>query len=151
MSSRIFVTVENTTRAAVRTHLGKAANLLGTFTGMFRSSIGLISLPAPWLGAQLWERFSPLLPFIITAAVSLVTVIPNWFKFGVPDGEEAPTGDPDGAAVPAVEGSLGIDVVNPGVGVVFGRQPENHPHIFPPPRELFSSVTWGTPREPSGG
>jgi len=30
--------------------------MLGTFTGLFRSSIGLISLPAPYLGARLWER-----------------------------------------------------------------------------------------------
>jgi len=59
--------------------------LLGVFTGMFRSSLGLISLPAPWVGAQLWDRFSPRLPFIITAFVALLTVIPTWFKFKVPD------------------------------------------------------------------
>ncbi len=59
--------------------------LLGVFTGMFRSSLGLISLPAPYIGAQLWERFSPRLPFIITACVALLTVIPTWFKFKVPD------------------------------------------------------------------
>lgn len=59
--------------------------LLGVFTGMFRSSLGLISLPAPWIGAQLWERFSPQLPFMITAGVALLTVIPTWLKFKVPD------------------------------------------------------------------
>ena len=36
-------------------------------------------------------------------------------------------------------GSLGIAVVNPGVGVIFGLAPENHPHIYPPPRELPES------------
>jgi MFS family permease len=64
-------------------------NLLGVFTGMFRSSLGLISLPAPWIGAQLWERFSPRLPFIITAGVALLTVIPTWLKFKVPDADDA--------------------------------------------------------------
>lgn len=62
---------------------------LGMFTGMFRSSLGLISLPAPWLGAQLWERFTPRLPFIITAGVALITVIPTWFKFKIPELREA--------------------------------------------------------------
>jgi MFS family permease len=60
------------------------ANLLGTFTGLFRSSLGLISLPAPWIGGQLWERFSPRLPFSITAIVALLTTIPTWFKFKLP-------------------------------------------------------------------
>lgn len=58
---------------------------LGTFSGMFRSSLGLISLPAPFIGAQLWERFYPRLPFTITAAAALITVIPVWFKFRLPD------------------------------------------------------------------
>jgi DHA1 family multidrug resistance protein-like MFS transporter len=59
--------------------------MLGTFSGLFQSSIGVISLPAPLLGAQLWERFNPRLPFIITALSSVVTVIPTWFKFKLPD------------------------------------------------------------------
>jgi MFS family permease len=58
---------------------------LGIFTGLFRSSLGLISLPAPWIGAKLWERFSPQTPFMITAIISLLTVIPTWLFFKVPD------------------------------------------------------------------
>lgn len=58
---------------------------LGTFSGVFSSSMGFISLPAPWLGAQLWERFSPRLPFLITAVAALITVVPTWFKFKLPD------------------------------------------------------------------
>jgi MFS family permease len=57
---------------------------LGTFSGLFQSSLGFISLPAPWIGALLWERFTPRLPFLITAVVSLVTVIPTWLKFRLP-------------------------------------------------------------------
>ena len=57
---------------------------LGTFSGLFHSSLGFISLPAPLIGAQLWERFNPRLPFWITAIVSLVTVVPAWLKFKLP-------------------------------------------------------------------
>jgi MFS family permease len=64
-------------------------DLLGTFTGLFRSSLGLISLPAPWVGAQLWERFSPRLPFSLTALVSLLTIIPTWSKFKLTSSPEA--------------------------------------------------------------
>lgn len=66
---------------------------LGTFSGLFHSSLGFLSLPAPWLGAQLWERFSPRLPFQITAVVVLISVIPAWFKFKLP-GVPAPGSEP---------------------------------------------------------
>jgi MFS family permease len=73
---------------------------LGMFTGVFRGSIGFISLPAPWVGAQLWERFGPRTPFYITAGVALITIIPTWLKFKVPekvDGMVEPT--PKGSEV----------------------------------------------------
>jgi MFS family permease len=60
-------------------------HLLGTFTGVFRSSAGFLALPAPWIGAQLWERFSPRLPFLITAITSLLVLPPIWLKFRAPD------------------------------------------------------------------
>jgi MFS family permease len=79
--------------------------MLGTFTGLFRSSLGLISLPAPWLGAQLWERFSPRLPFSITAIVALLTIIPTWFKFKLPSKSTQDQPDPTdkSLAVPSDE------------------------------------------------
>jgi MFS family permease len=60
------------------------ARMLGTFTGVFHSSLGFLSLPAPWLGAQLWERFSPRLPFMITGAAALLMLPVVWFKFRLP-------------------------------------------------------------------
>ena len=60
-------------------------NMLGIFSGVFYSSIGLISLPAPYIGAYLWENFEPKLPFYITAAVILITILPVWLFFKVPD------------------------------------------------------------------
>lgn len=55
----------------------------GTGMGLLHSSLGLFSLPAPAIGGQIYERVSPRLPFIITAVVSLITVVPAWFKFRV--------------------------------------------------------------------
>jgi hypothetical protein len=59
--------------------------LRGIAFGFFNTSLGVISLPAPWLGAQLWEHSSPRLPFAITAAAALISVAPVWFKFVLPD------------------------------------------------------------------
>jgi len=59
-------------------------NMLGVFQGVFYSSIGFLSLPAPYIGAYLWEKFTPRLPFQITAAVVIISLIPIWFKFRLP-------------------------------------------------------------------
>lgn len=68
--------------------------LRGTGFGLIQSSLGLFSLPAPYVGGQLYEKVSPRFPFIITAWVSLVTVIPAWLKFKLPkdnqSGEDIP-------------------------------------------------------------
>ena len=59
-------------------------HLRGTAFGLFSTSLGIISLPAPWIGAQLWDRFSPQFPFKITAIAILLSVIPIWLKFKLP-------------------------------------------------------------------
>jgi MFS family permease len=66
------------------------AKMLGTFTGVFQSSLGFLSLPAPWLGAQLWERFNPRLPFMITGAVAVLVLPIVWFKFKLPKTPDQP-------------------------------------------------------------
>ena len=53
----------------------------GTAFGLFNTSLGLISLPAPAIGAQLWERVNPRFPFTLTAWASLLVALPVWFKF----------------------------------------------------------------------
>ena len=58
--------------------------LRGTAFGLIGSSLGLFSLPAPWVGAQLWERVNPRFPFQITAGAVLLSMIPVWFKFKLP-------------------------------------------------------------------
>jgi hypothetical protein len=60
----------------------------GTAFGLFGTSLGLISLPAPAIGAQLWQSVSPQFPFRITAWAALLAVIPVWLKFKLPNGKE---------------------------------------------------------------
>jgi MFS family permease len=59
-------------------------NLRGTAFGLLHSSLGLFSLPAPAIGAQLWDRFTPQTPFRITAGIVLLSAIPAWTKFKLP-------------------------------------------------------------------
>jgi MFS family permease len=56
----------------------------GTAFGLFSSSLGLVSLPAPWIGGQLWEKVNPRFPFLITVVVSFLSIIPAWLKFKLP-------------------------------------------------------------------
>jgi len=62
--------------------------LRGTAFGLLHSSLGLFSLPAPAIGARLWDRYSPRVPFVITAVISLFTMVPAWLKFRIPDDEK---------------------------------------------------------------
>jgi MFS family permease len=59
-------------------------NLRGMAFGLFSTSLGIISLPSPWIGAQLWDRFSPQFPFTITAIAILLSIVPVWLKFKLP-------------------------------------------------------------------
>lgn len=63
-------------------------NLRGVAFGLFSTSLGIVSLPAPWIGAQLWDRFSPQFPFTITAIVILLSIVPIWLKFKLPKNEQ---------------------------------------------------------------
>jgi hypothetical protein len=60
---------------------------------LVRGGLGLFSLPAPAIGGQLWERVNPGFPFQLTAWATLLSVVPVWLKFKLPDkqaaGEEA--------------------------------------------------------------
>jgi MFS family permease len=76
--------------------------LRGTAFGLFSTSLGLISLPAPWIGAWLWEAVSPIFPFYVPL-VALVGMLPvMWFKFKLPDAAGEPISDEtSGATVDA--------------------------------------------------
>jgi MFS family permease len=85
------------------------ANMLGTFNGLFRSSLGLISLPAPYIGALMWESLSPKVPFMITAVVALLSIIPIWLFFKVPEkgtGNQETNNQGPGETLPTAEAAL---------------------------------------------
>lgn len=63
--------------------------LRGTAFGLFSTSIGLISLPAPYLGAWLWERFAPQVPFYVPLVATLLLLPVMWIKFRLPDVPDA--------------------------------------------------------------
>jgi len=68
--------------------------LRGVAFGLFSTSLGLVSLPAPLIGSYLWQNVSPRFPFMLTAFVSLLCIIPVMLKFkvegnGVEDSVEA--------------------------------------------------------------
>jgi MFS family permease len=56
----------------------------GMAFGLFSTSLGIFSLPAPWIGSQMWDRVGPTFPFTVTAIVLLISVIPIWIKFKLP-------------------------------------------------------------------
>ncbi len=55
--------------------------LRGIAFGLFSTSVGVIALPAPYIGAYLYERFNPRLPFILPTVALLVVVPIAWKKF----------------------------------------------------------------------
>jgi MFS family permease len=65
----------------------------GTAFGLFHTSLGIVSLPAPAIGAQLWERISPRFPFTLTAWAVLLTVVPVWLKFKLPANGQGTVGE----------------------------------------------------------
>jgi MFS family permease len=64
----------------------------GLAFGFFGTSLGLLSLPMPWIGAQLWARVSPQTPFWVALAASLISIFVVWMKFKLPkaDSNSAP-------------------------------------------------------------
>ncbi len=56
----------------------------GLAYGLFGTSLGLLSLPFPWIGAQLWERLGPQVPFWVTVAACIISIPIAWTKFVLP-------------------------------------------------------------------
>jgi MFS family permease len=56
----------------------------GMAFGLFATSLGLISLPAPWIGARLWESVSPIFPFYVPLVAMLAMLPVMWVKFKLP-------------------------------------------------------------------
>ena len=46
----------------------------GLAFGLFGTSLGILSLPFPWIGAQLWQRVGPQAPFWLTVVASAISI-----------------------------------------------------------------------------
>lgn len=54
--------------------------LRGTAFGLVSTSIGVFSLPAPYLGGLMWRHISPLAPFVLRVAVGVLVIPLLWVK-----------------------------------------------------------------------
>jgi MFS family permease len=81
----------------------------GLAFGLFGTSLGLLSLPFPWIGGQLWERISPQAPFWVTVTASLISIPIAWLTFALPREEMEPNSQREGevseSASPTITGS----------------------------------------------
>ena len=83
-------------------------HLRGTAFGFFSTSLGVISLPAPYIGTWMWQKFGPRVPFYVPL-VGMALMLPvMWFKFKLPKSSgKTPQGEGSAAAVlPSVSPSV---------------------------------------------
>ncbi len=59
----------------------------GLAFGLFGTTLGILSLPMPWIGAQLWERISPQTPFLFAIGANLISIVIVWMKFKIQDSQ----------------------------------------------------------------
>ena len=59
-------------------------NKRGLAFGLFGTSLGLLGLPMPWIGAQMWERIAPQAPFWVVVVACLISIPIAWYKFRLP-------------------------------------------------------------------
>jgi MFS family permease len=72
----------------------------GLASATLQTTSGLLQLPAPWMGAQLWERWSARAPFVISAAAIVVSALPARFKLKRGGGRETWLCERSGASAP---------------------------------------------------
>ena len=62
---------------------GVPLKVRGLTYGLVATSLGIISLPAPWIGSQVWNAVNPRAPFLLTVVLASLVLIPAWFKLVV--------------------------------------------------------------------
>jgi len=70
---------------------GVPRHLRGIAYGLVATSLGIFSLPAPWIGSQLWAAVDPRAPFLITVLLGLFAILPAWKKLVAPAPQQEPT------------------------------------------------------------
>ena len=62
---------------------GVPKRIRGLAYGLIATSLGIFSLPAPWIGSQVWNFVSPRAPFLLTVVLGTIVIIPAWKKLVV--------------------------------------------------------------------
>jgi MFS family permease len=75
--------------------------LRGTAFGLFSTSIGVLSLPAPLVGSMLWNRVSPRAPFLVPLIATVLLLPVMWVKFRLPEKDVESEGLPAADLAPA--------------------------------------------------
>jgi MFS family permease len=65
---------------------GVSKHLRGLAYAFVATSLGVISLPAPWIGSQIWIAFGPKAPFILTSVLGILALIPAWYRLRIAEG-----------------------------------------------------------------
>jgi MFS family permease len=63
---------------------GVPPRLRGIAYGLLATSWGILSLPSPWIGGLLWDRYGPRAPFIATVAIGVLALAPAWARLKAP-------------------------------------------------------------------
>ena len=67
---------------------GVSQHLRGLAYAFVATSLGVISLPAPWIGSQIWIAMGPKAPFILTSALGILALIPAWLHLHIPENHD---------------------------------------------------------------
>jgi MFS family permease len=59
---------------------GVPRKVRGLTYGLVATSLGILSLPAPWIGSQVWYAVNPRAPFLLSVVLATLVIIPAWFK-----------------------------------------------------------------------
>lgn len=78
-------------------------NLRGVAFGFFSTSLGVISLPSPYIGTWLWQRYGPRVPFYVPLVAMLIMLPITWLKFKLPQAGPTVEKTPDTPVTPPVE------------------------------------------------
>jgi MFS family permease len=63
---------------------GVPQKVRGITYGLTATSLGLFTLPFPWIGGQLWNSLGASTPFIITVLLGSLSLLPAWKKLVLP-------------------------------------------------------------------
>jgi MFS family permease len=77
-------------------------HLRGVAFGLAATSIGIFSLPAPWIGSQIWELFGPVYPFLVSVAIGSLLVLPAWLKLRLPPLSKRKSSASEAATLPTI-------------------------------------------------